>query len=110
MIVKRLPLAYKRRGGPLAAGGRQMVADLHIFAFTTILVSRLNQTSGTWRPHLLSRHTCSPLYKHYGATQYSALSTPLLGVRLTTRTRIKPRVIVLLSTGHREIDLSARNI
>jgi hypothetical protein len=29
------------------------------FAFTTILASRLNQTSGTWRHALLSRHACS---------------------------------------------------
>jgi hypothetical protein len=80
MIVNRLPLAYKGGGGPLAAGGRRMAADLHVSAFTTILVSRLNQTSGTWRPHLLSRHACSPLFKHYSAMQYNTLSAPLLDI------------------------------
>jgi hypothetical protein len=32
---------------------------LHVSAFTTMLVLRLNQTLGTWRP-LLSRLACSP--------------------------------------------------
>jgi hypothetical protein len=50
-------------------------------AFTTILALASINTSGTWRPGLLSHHACSPLYKHHGAMQYSASSTPLLDVR-----------------------------
>jgi hypothetical protein len=50
-------------------------------AFTTILALASINTSGTWRPGLLSRLACSPLYEHHGAKQYSAPCTPLLDVR-----------------------------
>jgi hypothetical protein len=52
-IVNRLPLSPGRRGG-------QLVAYLHISAFTTILALGLNQTLETWRLSLLSRQACSP--------------------------------------------------
>jgi hypothetical protein len=54
-------------------------------------------TYGTWRPDLLSRLACSPLYEHHGATQYSALSTPLLDVRPAAGTRIKTSVTSYLA-------------
>jgi hypothetical protein len=75
-------LAYKRRGSPLAAGRGQRALIRHTLSvFTTILALASISTCGTWRPGLLSRLACSPLCKHYGATQYSATSTPLLDVR-----------------------------
>jgi hypothetical protein len=76
-------------------------------AFTTILALRLNQTSGTWRPLLLSRHACSPLCKHNGATQYNASSAPLLDVRPTAGTRIKTVSLCCLAPAI-EIDLRTR--
>jgi hypothetical protein len=89
-IVNRLPLAYKWRGRSPGHGGREgIAAHLHVSALTTILALRLNQTSGTWRPLLLSRIACSPLCKRYRATRYSASSAPLLDVRPTAGTRIK---------------------
>jgi hypothetical protein len=66
-------------------------------AFTTILALASISTYGTWRPDLLSRHACSPLYEHHGATQYSALSTPLLDVRPPAGTRIKTSVTSCLA-------------
>jgi hypothetical protein len=62
-------------------GGRRIAITSTLSAFTMILALASINTSGTWRPDLLSRHTCSPLYEHHGAKQYSAPSTPLLDVR-----------------------------
>jgi hypothetical protein len=61
--------------------GRRIAITYTLSAFTTILALASINTSGTWRPGLLSRHACSPLYEHHSAKQYSALSTPLLDVR-----------------------------
>jgi hypothetical protein len=57
--INCLPLAYKRRGSPLAAGGRKRALTRMLSAFTTILTLCLNHTSGTWRLLLLSRLACS---------------------------------------------------
>jgi hypothetical protein len=65
----------------LAAGGRQRTLARTLSALTTILALASISTSGTWSPDLLSCLACSPLCKHYGATQYGVPSTPLLDVR-----------------------------
>jgi hypothetical protein len=55
-------LAYKRRGSPPAAGGGQGTTDSshsHALRLPHNIGTRLNQTSGTCRPHLLSRFACS---------------------------------------------------
>jgi hypothetical protein len=56
------PLAYKRRGSPPATGdtGRQTAITHTLSAFSTILPLASINTSGTWRPGLLSHHACSP--------------------------------------------------
>jgi hypothetical protein len=41
-------------------GGRRIAIIHTLFAFTTILALASINTSGTWRPGLLSRHACSP--------------------------------------------------
>jgi hypothetical protein len=61
--------------------GRRTTITHTLSAFSTILALASINTSGTWRPGLLSHHACSPLYEHHGAKQYSAPSTPLLDVR-----------------------------
>jgi hypothetical protein len=48
----------------------------------------------------------APLYEQDGALQYSATSAPLLDVRPTVGTRINLVSPLLLSTGHRETDLT----
>jgi hypothetical protein len=75
------PWPIKGRAIPQLQGGRRTTITRTLSAFTTILALASINTSGTWRPDLLSRHACSPLYEHHGATQYSAPSTPLLDVR-----------------------------
>jgi hypothetical protein len=76
------PWPIKGRAIPRPWGTRRRVAITRtLSAFTTILAPASINTSGTWRPGLLSRHACSPLYEHNSATQYSAPSTPLLDVR-----------------------------
>jgi hypothetical protein len=106
-IVNCLPLAYKRRGGPLAAG-EGGAAHLHFSVFTTILALRLNQTSGTWRLLLLFRHSCSPPLQALWCNVIQRLEHTPAGRTAHGRNQDKIRVIVLLSTGHREIDLIAR--
>jgi hypothetical protein len=82
-------LAYKRRGSPLAAGGRRTDSThLYTFRLHRDIGTRLNQTSGIWRLLLLSRLACSAPLQANGATQYSASSTPLLDVRPPAGTRI----------------------
>jgi hypothetical protein len=73
--VSRLPLAYKRRDGPLAAEGERRAAHLHIF--------RLRHDIGTGPGGTTSSPAMlvAPLCKHHSAAQYSASSTSLLDVR-----------------------------
>jgi hypothetical protein len=55
-------LAYKRRGSPPAAGDGHGTTDSshsHALRFPYDIGTLLNQTSGTWRPRLLSRLACS---------------------------------------------------
>jgi hypothetical protein len=55
-------LAYKRGGSPPAAGDRHGTTDSshsHALRLPHDIGTRLNQTSGTWRPRLLSRLACS---------------------------------------------------
>jgi hypothetical protein len=68
---------------PQPQGTRRRITITYTFsAFATILALASINTSGTWRPGLLSRHASSPpIYEHHGATQYSAPSTPPLDVR-----------------------------
>jgi hypothetical protein len=77
------PWPIKGRAIPLQRGRRRgRIENARMLsAFTTILALASINTSGTWRPGLLSRHACSPLYEHHSATQYSAPSMPLLDVR-----------------------------
>jgi hypothetical protein len=41
-------------------GGRRIAITSTLSAFATILALASINTSGTWRPDLLSRHACSP--------------------------------------------------
>jgi hypothetical protein len=45
---------------PEPQGGRRRAITRTLSAFTTILALASINTSGTWRPDLLSRHACSP--------------------------------------------------
>jgi hypothetical protein len=79
---KLLPRPIKGGAVPQPQGdGRRTTITNTLSAFTTILALASINTFGTWRPGLLSRHACSPLYEHHGAKQYSAPSTPLLDIR-----------------------------
>jgi hypothetical protein len=76
------PWPIKGRAIPQPQGTRRWIAITYtLSAFATILELASINTSGTWRPGLLSRHTCSPPLRAPDATQYSAPSTPLLDVR-----------------------------
>jgi hypothetical protein len=54
------PWPIKGEAVPQPQGGRQTVITHTLSAFTTILALASINTSGTWRPGLLSRHACSP--------------------------------------------------
>jgi hypothetical protein len=69
-------------------------------AFTTILALRLNQTSGTWRLRLLSRHACSPPLQAPRCNATQCLERNPAGRTTRGRNQDKTRVIVLLSAGH----------
>jgi hypothetical protein len=105
--VNRLPMVYKRRRRSPSPGGRQIAHSSAFLPSLTILALCLNQTSGTWRLLLLSHLACSPPLR---APRCLAIQrherTP---ARRTTHgwNQDKPCVPVLLSTGHRETDLSA---
>jgi hypothetical protein len=76
------PWPIKGEAVPQPQGpGRWTAITYTLSAFAMILALASINTSETWRPGLLSRHACSPLYEHHGAKQYSAPSTPLLDVR-----------------------------
>jgi hypothetical protein len=62
------PWPIKGGGRPPAAGGGRTAHTCTLSAFTKILALASINTSGTWRPDLLSRLACSPLYEHYSAT------------------------------------------
>jgi hypothetical protein len=59
---------------------KQLPAHLHSRPHSPDIGTYLNHLARTWRHLLLSRPTCSPLYEHYGALQYSATSANLLDV------------------------------
>jgi hypothetical protein len=81
------PWPIKGEAVPQPQGTRRRIAITHTLpAFATILALASINTSGTWRPGLLSTTLVAPLYEHHGAKQYSAPSTPLLDVR----PRLKP--------------------
>jgi hypothetical protein len=54
------PWPIKGRAIPQPQGGRRIAITRTLSAFTAILALASINTSGTWRPGLLSRHTCSP--------------------------------------------------
>jgi hypothetical protein len=55
------PWPIKGEAVPRPQGGRGRTAITHaLSAFTMILTLASINTSGTWRPGLLSRHACSP--------------------------------------------------
>jgi hypothetical protein len=55
------PWPIKGRVIPQPRETRRRIAITHMLsAFTTILALASINTSGTWRPGLLSRHACSP--------------------------------------------------
>jgi hypothetical protein len=66
------PWPIKGRAIPQPQGGQRRAALSRLSPFTPILALTPINTSGTWRPDLLSRHACSPLYEHHGTMQYSA--------------------------------------
>jgi hypothetical protein len=77
------PWPIKGGSSPPAARGtrRRTAHTCMLFAFTTILTLASISISGTWRPASSPASLVEPLCKHYGATQHSAPSTPLLDVR-----------------------------
>jgi hypothetical protein len=91
------PWPIKGGAVPQPQGGGRLAITHTLSAFTTILALASITTSRTWRPALLSRLACSPLYEHHGATQYSAPSTPLLDVRPPAGSRIKISVTSCLA-------------
>jgi hypothetical protein len=54
------PWPIKGRAIPQLQGGRGIAITHTLSTFTTILALASINTSGTWRPGLLSRHACSP--------------------------------------------------
>jgi hypothetical protein len=55
------PWPIKGRAIPQPQGTRRWIVITHTLStFTTILALASINTSGTWRPNLLSRHACSP--------------------------------------------------
>jgi hypothetical protein len=84
------PLAYKRRGqspGRGGGGGDGKHTD-KLSAFTTILALRLNQTSGTWRPCLLSHLACSSPLQAQRCYAIQCLEHTTAGRTAPTGTRI----------------------
>jgi hypothetical protein len=108
--VNHLPLVYKRRrqSPSRGEGGRRIADSLTFPPSPTILALCLNQPLGTWRLLLLlSRLACSsPLRqpRHLAIQRHECTPT---GRTTHSRNQDKPRVLVLLSIGHRETDLSA---
>jgi hypothetical protein len=79
----KLPPPWPIKGG-VVPWPRERTYSIHLLVFCLHhdIGTCLNQkTSGTWRPASSPTSLVTPLCKHYGATQYSALSTPLLDVR-----------------------------
>jgi hypothetical protein len=86
----KLPLlAYKRRGSHLAAGGRRIAHTCTFSVSTTILASHLDQTSGTWRHYLLSRHACSSPLQAPRCSAIQCLEHTPAGRTAPARTKIK---------------------
>jgi hypothetical protein len=66
----------------MAAGGRRIALTRTLSAFTTILaLASIKKPLGPGGSASSPVSLVAPLCKHYGATQYSASSTPLLDVR-----------------------------
>jgi hypothetical protein len=108
----RLPLVYKMRRWPPSRGAGHGHSNspvrTHSRYWHLPQSCSINHLAGTWGHPRLSRLTaCSPLYEHHSAVQHSAASAHLLDVRPTAGTRINLMSPLLLSTGHRETDLSA---
>jgi hypothetical protein len=74
------PWPIKGRAIPQPQGGRRTTITRTLSAFTTILALASINTSGTWRPGLLSRHACRPPLRAPRCNAISAPSTPLLDV------------------------------
>jgi hypothetical protein len=100
------PWSIKGGGGPLATGGQRIANSLAFPPSPTILALCLNQPSETWRL-LLSRLACSSPLR--GPRCLAIQRNERTPARRTAhdRNQDKPRVLVLLSTSHRETDLSA---
>jgi hypothetical protein len=81
--IKGVAVPWPQGGRRIALTHTLSASLTHMLsASTTILaLASIKKTSGTWRPDLLSRIACSPFCKNHSATQYRALSTPLLDVR-----------------------------
>jgi hypothetical protein len=79
----KLPPPWPIKGGqPLASRGRQIALTHTLSAFTTILaLASIRKPLGPGGPASSPASLVAPLCKYYGATQYSAPSTPLLDVR-----------------------------
>jgi hypothetical protein len=102
------PWPIKGRAIPQPQERRRRIAiTLTLSAFTTILALASINTSVTWRPGLLSRHTCSPPST---STTVQCNIVPRASHCWTyspAGTRIKPSAISCLARAHREVDLSA---
>jgi hypothetical protein len=100
------PGSTKGGGNPLTAGDVTHTTT-HSSALTHDIGTCLNHFAGTWRFLLLSHLTCSPPLR---ATRCLAIHRhERIPAERTTHSRNqdKPRVPLLLSTGHRETDLNA---
>jgi hypothetical protein len=89
IFVSRLPLVYKRRKRTPGCRGDYLDPQSFAYACSPDISTRVNHLAGTWRLLLLSCLSCSPLYRHHGAPQYSATSATCWTYGPVTRTRIK---------------------
>jgi hypothetical protein len=104
--VNRLPLVYKRKRW-LPSRGETDSSLTYFSSFTHDIGICLNQSLGIWSHFLLSCLACSlPLRAPRCLAIQRHECTPA-GCKAHDRNQDKPRVPVLLSAGHREIDLSA---
>jgi hypothetical protein len=94
-IVRRackLPPPWSIKGGsvPWPQGVQRTTLTRTLSAFTTILALSLNQTSGTWRLHLLSRLACSAPLQAPRCNAIQCLEHTTAGRTTPVGTRINP--------------------
>jgi hypothetical protein len=107
--VRCLPLVYKRRRWPPSRESKHKNTTIHPFSLTHALDigTCLNHLVGTWGSLLLSRLACSPPLRAPLCIAIQRHERKPAGRTTHSQNQDKTRVPLLLSTGHRETDLSA---